>query len=415
MAEDVEAVGLLSNMLIRHTLEDAEAMGMQPIDLLADRLGVGHNALRIAAERAGVLNQLWSYHIDQDEAAAFLAEHSESTEQDAGEHDEREAARLTQVEHEGLDRLLRVTGQETPLVTKAEFQQGAGIDPQLSPRYQSWLTRVETQILRPGLYPQARDEKGFGEVPTNDLMEGSPFAPQCPVGYDGPSQLFIQEDDEQLNPWFWTSAHCLVSWPEQKEIADLETVCEIQGDDALTGLDWELSLAMRKDDGILGYKVITRRMDNAMARAEAEVAKIRECRTLARSGDKRAQETLTRRASEILGKASSWKLWDTTVDGMPVTVEGIDELNDPVFRERPELTLSARMICTVRRKAAKKGYTRTAIAYMDPSVLNEDLRRTIAQTIPGRQRWAIQVWFDPYECGIGRIVPAATAPTTARV
>lgn len=408
LAEDLEAVGLTKSMLIRHCIEDAAALGMQPVDLLADRLGVSRNALWFAARGAGLLHLLASTAdeiVSGDEATLFLAEHAPES-QPLGDHDLLEASRLTEVETDALECLQRLTGELTPLVTRAEFQGGGGIDPQLSDSYQGWLSRVETFIVRKGLYPE-RGEKGYGEVPVTDLMADS-LKPQCPVGYDGPSDIGFPEDDP-INPWFWTMPVSVVKWPSGDDIASLDTVTEIAGDDALDGLWAEVSQAMRKDIGVLGWKVITRRPENHLAKAEAEVAGLHRLRDAARAetGPREgcnARDELTDWARELLGKAAGWQLWDSTEGGVPV-VDG---------KHRPDLSLSHRMAHAIRRKASRKAHTRTALAWIDPSVLSENIVTAIDLTVPGKTAWAIQVWFDPYECGIAHVEAAATAPMTTR-
>ena len=302
-------------------------------------------------------------------------------------------------------------------------------------------------MLRKGVYPEKPNEKGYGEVPHSDTMDPR-MAPQCPIGYDGPTILGMSEDEPQ-NPWFWTSTHCVVSWPDAKEVASFDTIAEIQGDDALRGLDREISAAMRQDKGILGYKVITRKPETHIAKGEEHVARIRKMLAMAQGKLPELTPELERRlkidkengydvreitescpelkalgrtmlkeeAAYHLGKAATWKLWDTVIEAdgrmQPcVMTPQADGTHEPVIR--PELSISARIIHAIRRKAQKKASTRTAIAFIDPDVLNADLRRTIGEVIPGRGHWAIQVWFDPYDCGISRIEAAATAAMPKR-
>lgn len=414
LAEELEAVGLTKGALIREVNDEAEAMGEQPLDLLADRLEIPRAALWNAAEQSGMLLRLTKVYAPEDEGSRWLQEHSENP---ANTPEDTMAmqmlAAVTDVEWEAIELLHRLMGEEAPLVTRAEFRQGAGIDPQLSPRIQSWQSHIETSVCRRGIYPEDPEELGYGEVPVTELSRGSAFAPQCVVGYDGPQEIGFENDD-QLRPWFWTNPTAIVHWPSERELTDLDTVAEIVGWDQLADLKREVSDALRQGLGILGYKVISRSRRNQFRRVEEQVAGIYKLRKLANSGDPQARAELKRQSEEILGKSAGWTLHQAVVEDQLATVEVqngqpvVDEKGDPVFRLRPELTRSARMIHQLRRRAQRKVLTKTAIVWVDPAVLNEGLRQTIGLVLPEKD-WALLVWINPHECGITDIEAAAGA------
>jgi hypothetical protein len=399
-------VGLLSTMLLRHVREDAESMGLDPIDLLAERLGVHPGALHLAAKQAGLV--LPTQHLDAGDELLREAELNNKffDEMDAALDEaeagmtpkpsaEEELQTFSHIEWEALNRLHAMASESIPLVTKAEFQQGAGIDPQLSDRYLAWLTHLETAVTRKPIHPEDPEEMGFGEVPETQGGTSAEFGPKCVPSYDGwagldPADLGPNGEVPARTEWFWCSPASIVTWPEQREVATLETVQEAGAD--LTGLWGAVSQAMR-EQRVGDAKVVRRNRSKQIAKAETQIADLR---ALKAQDSVESRQSLRQICKSVLGKGFNWKLWDTVIDGVPHTLQPqSDGMQEPT--PRPELGILARTACTLRREATRKAQQPIGIAWIPMDELPTEIAAEIAAHI-GVKTWAVQVFFDVSEC-----------------
>ncbi len=424
LAEEVDAVALLGNMLIRHLIEDAESGFVvngrgeivpveSPIDLLAERLGVHPQMLRA---------QL--HHTDLD--------------------------LLDPVAREACERLQRLDAENTPLVTGGEFASGAGMDPQLSDAYRGWLSWLNTAVCRRPKFTEDPEE-----MPQEELDIAGEFALQCETTYDGwlvrsgkaltgieGFDLGPQGQIPEIKPWFWTSPVALVAWSPQGEErpsislraigralreAAQDGTAEEQRTATTAGLRPAVSLALRMGQGVLAYKVIARNAAKQAKQAEAKIEALRETRKtvlgtkahcahpgcgICRANRQSAQHDLTEATAQILGKAAGWRLWDTVANGVPATMRevpyyvedgyggvDVDVHVEPVAR--PDLAIVRRCEVALRREADRKARDRTGIVWVDLDVLPEDLQERLLGVLPGLpagQKWAIQTFFNPYDC-----------------
>lgn len=396
LAEGVKVVGLLQGALIRQCIEDSESGFVvngkgeivpagSPVELLAERLGVSVTLLRRA--------------VQTDDLSG-----------------------LDEVEQEAVRTLVRITAEDTPLVSSAEYVTGAGMDPQLSDRIRAWQTHLETSVTRRGIYPESPEEQGYGEVPVTELTKGSRFAPQCPVGYDGPQELGFENEPDR-KPWFWVMPTSVVQWPDRRrEVASLETIRECGAD--LRGLRSAITDLMRKGIGVLAWKVVTRNRQRQVDQAEELVAQVRQLRDASRGKDQHcdgrwevcdpckleragARGALGRLAWQYLGRTAFAKLWDDWYDGVPVTFHlqpyrvGEDLEEAVTVRGRPDLILERRLEKAIRREAQRKANTKIGIAWINPGHLPKELQDALQGALnPHIRRWAIQVFFDPYESNV---------------
>lgn len=407
--ERSEVVGLLSTMLLRHVREDAEAMGTDPLDLLADRLKIERQVLHVAAQQAGIVLPKTKV----DAAAEFLAIHQEPQQPDA---DQWLADRCTRIEIEALERLYALASENIPLVTQAEFRQGAGIDPQLSDTYRAWLSWLETAVCRAPNHPEGDDEMGFGEVPMAIGGTSDEFSPKCVPVYDGFAGIEIEDlgrhgEMPERHPWFWCSPASIVAWPSQQTVADIETVREAGAN--LSGLWGAISQAMR-EQRVLESKVVRRNPRRQIEKAEQQITRLRNLRRL---DTVESQRELRKQCQDLLGSSAGWKLWNTVIDGVPHTVERQhDGMVEPVAR--PELGLVSRAEHHLRREAGRKTSQPIGIAWVamdelpdDPQEVTRQIKGTDAFeviTVPGLRSqiaahvgvktWAVQVFFDVSEC-----------------
>jgi hypothetical protein len=440
-------VGMIANYLIRQALEDAEHQvpSVDPLDLVAERLGLEGAVLRVVAMMTeSELEKL--DELDPETGPAY-----------------REAIRRvrTIVEQElEMSRRLISGPSGSRLI-------GAGIDPQMSDQYRQWLTHVESALTRVPRYIEDPDERQMDDNLIPDGVESDMHAYDGTDGgntlldelyeYDDLANRGLIDGTERNRFWFRASDICDYQGKTVTTLQTVRDVLEAMGKKGgLKGLWAEIAACLRRGEGVADWKIITRREDKQLKKAEDKVNQVWRRWNEALQGNDKSWDWLKKQLDEYVSCGWSRVPWTATVTPRtddqghplplkaqdlkapqdhselrwqsdlcfikfkkwvqgeegpePITVSkfapkysryyGTPEIVETPGEGLPKMHPIVRLIDGIHREARRKGKFKTGLLWISKSALPDRLQSQIQLTLqPGLINWTVSVWFDPYDSG----------------